>query len=201
MMTITKSLHLLGWMLLGLVVLNPAHAESDVYDFEIVIFERPGGADDEFWPEAPGEPDPGAAAGRLEGLAVNSRSLGPVAYTLRQKGMIVHEHLAWRQVPRGRNSDTWYWIGNGRLGGLIRVTRGRYLHLESDLLLRDAADPQRVYRVTASRRMRSGELHYVDHPRLGIVIQAERYESSASGDTGDTAPGEPKPVQPGAASG
>ena len=44
--------------------------------------------------------------------------------------------------------------------------------------------------------MRSGELHYVDHPKLGIIIKAERYQPSSATDAGDGAPGEPKPAQP-----
>jgi hypothetical protein len=174
---------------------NVQAEEDDVYDFEMIIFERPGGGG-----ESPldldKEPDPSAATGRLDALAVGGRSLGPVAYTLRQKGMVIHEHLAWRQVPRGRNSNAWYWIGGGRLGGLIRVTRGRYLHLEADLLLRDAQSSW-PHHIRLYRRMRSGELHYVDHPRLGILIKAERHDPTASQGTKDLAPGEPKPVQPG----
>lgn len=186
---------MLGLLLAVLAFLNTAHAEDDVYDFEIVIFERPGSAAAST--PASGDPDRAAAVGRLDVLAVGGRSLGPVAYTLRQKGMIVHEHLAWRQVPRGRGSEAWYWIGGGRLGGLIRVTRGRFLHLETDLLLRDTSTAQ-PYRVKHYRRMRSGELHYVDHPKVGILIKAERHNPSASRNEADMAPGEPKPVQPGA---
>jgi len=187
-------------LLLGLIPLGGAFADDEIYDFEVVIFERPGAAGDERDPYSDGGPDPSAAAGRLETLAIDGRALGPVAYTLKKKGMIIHEHLAWRQVPGSRNSSRWYWIGGSRLSGLIRMTRGRYLHLETDLLLRDTSlgEPERI---KLYRRMRSGELHYVDHPRLGIMIQAERYEPTASRGTVDLAPGEPKPVQPGAAPG
>lgn len=193
------ALRLFGTILLGLFVLGSVHAEDDIYDFEIVVFERPGG-DGELSVDPGGEPDPSAAIGRLEKLAVGSRALGPVAYTLRQKGMIIHEHLAWRQVPGARNSDAWYWIGSGRLGGLLRVTRGRYLHLEADLLLRDT-NTAVPHHIKLYRRMRSGELHYVDHPKLGILIQAERYEPTAARDNVEMAPGEPKPVEPGATPG
>ena len=31
-------------------------------------------------------------------------------------------------------------------------------------------------RVAQQRRMRSGELHYIDHPLLGIVVKISRYE-------------------------
>lgn len=190
-----KPISRFAWILLGLVVCGTAIADDDIYDFEIVVFERPGGDASEYWPDAPGEPDLAAAVGRLEALAVGGRTLGPVAYTLKQKGMIVHEHFTWRQVPRGRSSDAWYSIGSGRLSGLIRVTRGRFLHLETDLLLRDA-NSARPYRIKLTRRMRSGELHYVDHPKLGIIIKAERYQPSAASDSGEGSPGEPKPAQP-----
>ena len=187
------------WQLLLLTLLLPAGpvvAADDLYDFEIVIFERPGGGASEAWPGDPGEPNRAAARGRLDALAIGGKALGPVAYTLKKKGMIVHEHLAWRQKPQDQNSNSWYWIGNGRLSGLIRMSRGRYLHLDTDLLLRDART-SRPYRIKLHRRMRSGELHYVDHPKLGIMIQAERYSpAAASPGAGDAPSGEPKPAQP-----
>jgi hypothetical protein len=182
-------------VLLGALLPALASAESEMYDFEIVLFERPGDGGGESWPAAPQSPDRDLAAARLESLPGARKALGPAAYTLRQKGMIVHEHIAWRQVPRGRGSKTWYWVGDNRLSGLIRVTRGRYLHLETDLLLYDA-NSGRPHRIQLHRRMRSGELHYVDHPRLGILIQAERPAAPAAPDAAGPAAGEPKPVKP-----
>ena len=34
-----------------------------------------------------------------------------------------------------------------------------------------------VYRMKQSRRMRSNETHYMDHPRFGIVARVTPYES------------------------
>jgi hypothetical protein len=172
-------------------------ADDDVYDFEIVIFERPDGVAEEVWPEEPEQPDPTLAVASLDMIALpaSDRSLEPVAYTLKKKGMIVHEHVAFREAPGGRNSNNWLWIDRGRLTGLLRVTRGRYLHLDTDLALQDP-DSAQLYRIQLNRRMRSGELHYVDHPLLGIVIKAERHEATAAPDDADAASGEPKPVQP-----
>ena len=183
----------------------PASALATAYNFEIVLFERPGGGANEFWPADPGEPDPAKAIGRLSAaggsggatmLPASTKSLGPAAYTLKKKGMIVHDHLAWRQATRGRNSNSWYWIGDGRLSGLIRLTRGRYLHLDTDLLLLDARTSQ-PHRIKLHRRMRSNELHYVDHPKLGILIRAKRTRPAAPS-SGPDAPssGEPKPAAP-----
>ena len=191
-------------LLVFLCLVATAAVQADVYDFEIVVFERPDGGANEFWPSEPGEPDPSIAKGRLNSsgasggatlLPASAKALGPSAYTLKKKGMIVHDHLAWRQETHGRNSNTWYWIGGGRLSGLIRMSQGRYLHLDTDLILRDAVSSQ-PYRIKLHRRMRSDELHYVDHPRLGILIRAERYRTAAPVDDGAADEGEPKPASP-----
>jgi hypothetical protein len=115
--------------------------------------------------------------------------------------MVVHKHVAWRQVPGGRNSQTWRWVASGRLEGLVRVTRGRYLHLDADLVLADAGSDT-PHRIQLSRRFRSDELHYIDHPKVGILIQANRYEGedATEGDA-DPMSGEPKPAEPGGAAG
>ncbi len=183
--------------LLSLSIPLTCLADDDVYDFEIVIFERPDGAAEEFWPEEPGQPDPTLAVENLDMIALpaSNQSLEPVAYTLKKKGMIVHEHMAFRETPGGRNSNNWLWIDRGRLTGLLRVTRGRFLHLDTDLALQDR-DSAQLYRIRLNRRMRSGELHYVDHPLLGSVIKAERHEATAAPQDADAAPGEPKPAEP-----
>jgi hypothetical protein len=195
-MKIKRTLYRVFILLLGLLAGAPLAADDNTYDIEIVVFERPGGGGGEFWPADPGVPDRTAAIGRLEDRAVAGKSLGPVAYTLNKKGMIVHDHLAWRLKPGGRDSNTWYWMGDDRLSGLIRISRGRFLHLDTDLVLIDRNTGQ-PYRIKLHRRMRSNELHYEDHPRLGILIRAKPYRTaSSSDDAADNSSGEPKPVTP-----
>ncbi|MCP5434503.1 MAG: hypothetical protein H6957_03475 [Chromatiaceae bacterium] len=201
MITNRSNLHFLAVLIVTLSLVGPVVADEDLYDFEMVVFERPGGGADEFWPAEPGEPDREAAATRLDSLPGGPKVLGPEAYTLKKKGLIVHEHITWRQAPPDRNSSRWYSIGSARLNGLVRVTRGRFLHLETDLVLNDA-NTSTPYRIQLRRRMRmrSGELHYVDHPKLGILIQAERHQPVPGAAGSEQAPdGEPKPAQPAAA--
>jgi hypothetical protein len=88
------------------------------------------------------------------------------------------------------------------LQGVIRVYRERYLHLDADLLYSGSRDDYRMaptgaaaqdsasapaslagevlysplFRLTESRRMRSGELHYLDHPAFGILATITPYE-------------------------
>lgn len=172
----------------------PAIADDNLYRFEMVIFERPDSHTGEAWPDESGQAEDAARpVSSLDAFAVGGRKLGPVAYTLKRQGMIVHEHLAWQQSPRGRDSNAWYAVGSGRLQGQVRITRGRFLHLDADLLLRDAATA-RPYRAKLYRRMRSDELHYLDDPKIGIIIRADRVEAPQAAD--DASSGEPKPVEP-----
>jgi hypothetical protein len=182
-----------GLLLLSLLLQGAAVAADNLYKFEMVIFERPGVTIE---PAAESQDDAPKRnlAGRLDAMAAGGKRLGPVAYTLKQKGMIVHEHLAWIQSPRGLDSKSWYQVGDGRMNGLVRMTRGRFLHLDAELTLRDTGGRAKLY-----RRMRSGELHYVDHPKFGILIEATPLEgASGAGAADGTSSGEPKPAKPGA---
>lgn len=87
-----------------------------------------------------------------------------------------------------------------RVDGVIRLNQGRYMHVKADLIWIDslAAGEQprglQPYRGAAvglgeprhwqgfpmrqSRRIREGELHYLDHPRFGILLKVERMENN-----------------------
>jgi hypothetical protein len=182
----------LAVFLLGL----PAAADDNTFDFEMILFERPGGPEPLLTSEETGEPERALARDRLDRQPQAPRVLDDVVRTLRQRGMTVHEHLAWRMSPDSRSNDTWYLVGNGRLEGLVQVSRGRFLHLDVDLLLRPA-DGTAPVRVRLNRRMRSGELHYLDHPHVGILVQAERYRPEPEPVPAEETPaGEPKPAAP-----
>ncbi|RDH87361.1 MAG: hypothetical protein DIZ77_13735 [endosymbiont of Seepiophila jonesi] len=113
-------------------------------------------------------------------------------------------HVAWRQqviepdqsqqllleLPRPSNPQAAI-DESLRLEGTIRVGVKRYLHLETDLLLRqwetedgirgDSLEFRpafRAFRMQSQRRMRSGEVHYLDHPIIGVLFLASRYELS-----------------------
>ncbi len=91
------------------------------------------------------------------------------------------------------------------LYGTLRLIRSRYLHLEADLRYQPQAVAESwaaslpasgpLYQLTERRRMRSGELHYLDHPALGVVAQVRRWEPAAKelphdGSEPDTGSGE-----------
>ena len=68
------------------------------------------------------------------------------------------------------------------LQGTLKLVLGRYLHIHTDLLYKrfNNSDMQMVsatdgkifseFRIQSQRRMRSKELHYIDHPLLGMLV-------------------------------
>lgn len=100
--------------------------------------------------------------------------------------------------------------GLPRLDGTLRLILARYLHLEADLRYRsataaansdslfasfnDAEVEEPLYRLNETRRMRSREVHYLDHPMFGIVAMVTPYELPAP--VPATKPAGPKPTPP-----
>ena len=119
-------------------------------------------------------------------------SLSPVRNTLRRSaryrpllhaGWWVpgHPPNAARPVRLGTRLDPTA-AGNGNdppaVRGTVKVSVARYLHVELDLFYRlsggdMAAAPEGTptwFRLRSERRMRSRELHYIDHPLFGVLV-------------------------------
>lgn len=156
-------------------------------DPALAIATVQGDAPPEFLPEqrmtAFAAASPPASAGRSGTLVTpldhDSYQLQAHAEAMRRKGMTPLVHAAWRQVVGDRNNKDWLWLEGGPIYGLVRISVERYLHIDTDLLLM-APDqgqmPPHAIRAQDHRRMRSGELHYIDHPAFGILVQINRYE-------------------------
>ena len=71
------------------------------------------------------------------------------------------------------------------LEGTLQITLGRYLHFQAELWRpawrpsasepdeRDAQEPFPYVTLNQSRAMRSGELHYLDHPEIGVLVRID----------------------------
>lgn len=105
-------------------------------------------------------------------------------------------HTAWRQPVLSVNATRPLYIrspGNisgeiPHMDGLIKVSVQRYLHIEVDFLIRELRSTTssesgffgsifNSYRFTGHRRMRSKELHYIDHPKMGVLMLITPYEA------------------------
>ena len=173
-------------------------AQERWYDIELVVFARTAASAgaSEHWPEEPGAPDldnarplsrlmvdPALplAENAFRILSADQRQLGRIYRGINNAaGMEPLMYAAWRQpVMEPEQSIPVYLTTAAEAGelaaleGNITMSVRRYLHLHTDLLLRDV---DRQYRMQAHRRMRSGELHYLDHPVLGILVEARPVE-------------------------
>ena len=97
-------------------------------------------------------------------------------------------HIAWRQPVLDKEQAKPVHIrsqGN-TIDGLITLSLARYLHLDADILYHhktanftsdnDQFAGIQTFRLKESRRMRSKELHYFDHPMFGMIVKITPYE-------------------------
>ena len=151
------------------------------YDVEIIVFRnRAGQADGEQWPAADATmPDayrPPARDAAVTDLAAAPRRLQRIADALNRSGAYrVLEHRAWRQTAHDRSRAVPLPVNaaGGQLDGTVTLVRERFLHLDVDLML------QSTYSLQEKRRMRSGELHYFDHPVFGVIAEVNPYSAPA----------------------
>lgn len=61
--------------------------------------------------------------------------------------------------------------GHYRLEGVLHVTAGNYLHFHARIWLQDSGPLHMA--LDESRAMRDGNLHYLDHPKLGILVRID----------------------------
>ena len=106
-------------------------------------------------------------------------------------------HTAWEQPGYARDGAPGLDLARvdslpARLRGTVTLSLARYLHLDLALDLDPASviptESRRgfgaavpVYRLRESRRMRSRELHFFDHPKFGVLVRIDPVETRPSG--------------------
>lgn len=131
----------------------------------------------------------------LISLANTEGSLSKHAYSLNRAGELsVKSHQVWRQAGLSRETAPWVEIesdSNDSYSGKIQLSLSRYLHVRVDIQLANPNwasaytyqpdQPARTLQAEtinfkAHRRIRTGELHYIDHPLAGVIVKVDRYE-------------------------
>lgn len=117
-------------------------------------------------------------------LPASRYQLNAIAATLRRsRDYRPLAHFGWTQPgyppasARALSIDSLVPAGSG-LSGQVTLARGRYLHLAFDIALQGASAGQPATRdvLRQSRRMRSNERHYIDHPNFGIIAVITKAE-------------------------
>lgn len=133
-------------------------------------------------------PNDGMPLSANEELEKSDYALTEEAARLARQGYEVLYHNAWLQ-QFNPNSETTLMLVDpfGGFEGTVRIERLRYLHVYPEVnLYRGAAAEQaaEVIRMQESRRMRSKEIHYIDHPVLGMLVLFRPVKDSASAPNG-----------------
>jgi hypothetical protein len=135
---------------------------------------------------------------RLKGVADKLRNSGNYK---------VLYHKAWAQPFKANKRIAWIDIKGGeqtydqhRLQGAIGISLGRFLHLFPRLTLNEfkqkksnqqlaevlghlpfqQAQAWQQYQLTGTRKMRSKELHYLDHPKLVMLVRIDPFVEGAT---------------------
>lgn len=69
-------------------------------------------------------------------------------------------------------------IETSTLRGTLKIRLGRFLHMDTRLVYTDTANA-RSFRMSQSRKMRSGELHFIDNPGFGLLTRITPLEDKA----------------------
>ncbi len=157
-------------LLLGLLLASSQLMAAKTYTIEVLVFARSGqDTGGEAWPSDPGQPNLQQASPPRSILGSSSLRMSGIASRLQNKsGFKPILHQAWRQTVVSRKNAKLVRLTSSStpMDGTIKVSVSRYLHVDLDLLLKTG----KSYRLQDSRKMRSKEIHYIDHPMMGVLV-------------------------------
>jgi hypothetical protein len=182
-----KSIQLLLSIAL-LIIVSASHAKADKwYRVEMLIFEMKG-----YQPHIEesdiGKPAMGNAVSlntdpSSEFSVLSDNQLAFLDAKKRiQKNYHLVLHKGWRQMITDKeHAQKVHLIGGKSLGGAIagdfevdgtvRLSLGRNLNVDADLLFRKpTSDKIQAFRLKESSRLRVNEISYIDHPNYGVII-------------------------------
>lgn len=79
-------------------------------------------------------------------------------------------------VQQGQSSLQ-QWFSPWQFDSLVQLRLGRFIQFDGTFYLRQTEDPDQPAQlaIKQSNRLTLGQIHYLDHPRLGVIIQVKRY--------------------------
>ena len=158
---------------------------DDIYTVEILLFEQANPAlSEEIWPEDSPLPDftqafvprghNGMPMTLGETLPRTSFALTGESSRLSRNGYRVLYHNSWvEQFSPNSRSTVLLSDPTAGLEGTVRIERQRFLHVYPDInlnLAQYSGQMGTAVRMNENRRMRSSELHYIDHPVMGMLV-------------------------------
>jgi hypothetical protein len=162
-LNIARRLALAAMLACGIA--QPARPQTAGYTIEIIVFTNGTGAG----AIRAGEPRPVITGDDVVPQPAPAQKLRGAAARLARNGFRVIGQASWQQDPTAWNSRRG--VSTARLGisgvtGKVFFERGQYLHLGIDIVVEDGA---RSYHLNEVRRVKTDEVHYFDHPAVGVL--------------------------------
>lgn len=159
-----------------------AETDEKTYQVEVVVFQNVDvTSDEQSLTVAP--PATPANAVEPDDMAPVGLQLANALDALGRNGHYrILSHHAWVQTLDAREKVPPIRIhsDDGALDGDIHFYMSRFLHFDVDLRYTDLTDPTHaLYRIDESRRIKSGETNYFDHPRFGVLVRLTALPNSA----------------------
>lgn len=165
-----------GWVMLSVFFSSQVSSQGDGYRIELMVFAQDMPNTEVFeqtesqikWPADLSEL---SVYKKADTMALAD------AYAALSKDPVYQPvmHVAWIQaVAEGTlSSPVHIRSAEGALNGFVRIQRGQTLQLIADLeYAPDQANSEAlVYRLNENRRIKLDEIHYLDHPKFGIVAK------------------------------
>jgi len=172
------------------------------YHVELIVFEQLNTATDEQWPEMSGNDisaslAPGMSSPYIQPATNNT--LNTIASRLSSSSQYrVHYHQAWQQYIMRKGSAKAIKITStdGLVEGTVRLDKASYLHASVDLWLKQNAgqmnnwsdgsskgmniNAPRNPHLVESRRIRSNDLDFFDHPKVGALLKITPIKTPAA---------------------
>lgn len=174
------------FLLLSFLLLLSANcfADESEYKIEILIFENKdvAGAGEEQWRELEESPSAintvpviGGEGSMIRVLQSSSLNLTQARNKMEGSGkysILYHKGWSQRALPKEESTAAWIEIP-GLLEGTINLHKKRFLHVTADLVFNSF---EGSVRLNESRRLKSKELHYLDHPLFGMLVRVVKLE-------------------------
>ncbi len=149
-------------------------ADDKAFKIELVIFAQDKPSSEIFdqerseieWPRRL------ADLGNYPQVAPEHMSLSGIAAKFeRSAGYRALLHAAWTQAVPADSIGTAVQLQNssGSVNGFLRLQRGHYLYMLADLEYNPTGSV--YYRLNEKRRFKLNELHYLDHPKFGVIVR------------------------------
>lgn len=168
--------HLTAWrvFLLASLFVPPLYAQNNkTFNIELIIFSQDMPSS-EIFEQFESQIDWPAQLTRLSQypqVPKESRSLDKIYLNLRYAaGYHPMLNVAWTQEIEAESFGDAVKLSDsdGNVYGYLRLQRSHYLFLIVDLEFNEGGQ---IYRLNEKRRIKYNEIHYLDHPKFGVIAR------------------------------